>query len=474
METLKTFKKFVDKITESNSRTYKEQILTKYKDDEDIKYYLYFLFNPYITTGISDKKLNKKVDVDPFGPADVPVKKVLEWVSTHNTGSDSVISLIQKFRETLEEDLKEVFNSLITKNLKLGIDSKSINKVITDLIPEFNVQLANKYFDNPGAVDHEDFAVTTKIDGGRIIAVKENGSVSFYTRAGQKYEGLVDLEKELTEITEDNFVLDGEITLLNPRNLVSKEQYKQTMKITRADGEKHGVKMLVFDYLSLEEFKSQKCKTSYFERRLTKLLNLFGKYWAEKHLDDFSDSSTWQNNSSYLLESIISADSSLDELVHEGYKENKIRLKECFNFFEILPILYLGHDTTQILKLLESEVSHGEEGIMINMIYHPYQFKRSSSLLKVKKMQDLDLEVVGFEEGTGRNEGRLGAILVKYKNNIVKVGSGFSDELRKEIWHDQNSWLGRTIVVKYFEETSNQNGGISLRFPVFVDWRDDK
>ena len=89
-------------------------------------------------------------------------------------------------------------------------------------------------------------------------------------------------------------------------------------------------------------------------------------------------------------------------------------------------------------------------------------------------MQDLDLEVVGFEEGTGRNEGRLGAILVKYKNNIVKVGSGFSDELRKEIWHDQNSWLGRTIVVKYFEETSNQNGGISLRFPVFVDWRDDK
>ena len=89
-------------------------------------------------------------------------------------------------------------------------------------------------------------------------------------------------------------------------------------------------------------------------------------------------------------------------------------------------------------------------------------------------MNDLDLEIIGFEEGTNKNAGKLGAILVNYKDNVVKVGSGFSDELREEIWQNQDKWLGRTAVIQYFEETCNQNGGISLRFPVYLDYREDK
>lgn len=89
------------------------------------------------------------------------------------------------------------------------------------------------------------------------------------------------------------------------------------------------------------------------------------------------------------------------------------------------------------------------------------------------KLFSIDLEVVGFEEGDNRHQGRLGALLVNYKDNIVKVGSGFSDELRDEIWHNRDEWLGRTVVVQYFEETRNANGGISLRFPVYIDYRMD-
>lgn len=89
-------------------------------------------------------------------------------------------------------------------------------------------------------------------------------------------------------------------------------------------------------------------------------------------------------------------------------------------------------------------------------------------------MNDLDLEIVGFEEGTNKNAGKLGTILVNYRDNIVKVGSGFSDELREEIWQNQDKWLGRTAVIQYFEETCNQNGGISLRFTVYLDYREDK
>ena len=90
-------------------------------------------------------------------------------------------------------------------------------------------------------------------------------------------------------------------------------------------------------------------------------------------------------------------------------------------------------------------------------------------------MHTLDLQIIGFEEGSGRLTGTLGAILVRYKDgNIVKVGSGFTDELRKEIWQNRNQYYGVICEVKYFETSTNDNGGESLRFPIFVDFRHDK
>lgn len=94
---------------------------------------------------------------------------------------------------------------------------------------------------------------------------------------------------------------------------------------------------------------------------------------------------------------------------------------------------------------------------------------------KLEKWLTLDLQVIDFEEGTNSNKGVLGALLVRYKdNNIVKVGSGYSKELRSEIWNNREDWLGAIIEVQYFEETENANGGKSIRFPVFKDKRIDK
>jgi DNA ligase-1 len=310
--------------------------------------------------------------------------------------------------------------------LSIGCEAKTINSVIPGLIPQFNVQLAEKYFEKPERAEGKEFAITTKIDGGRIIAVKENGSVSFFTRAGQRYEGLVDLEKEMTERIPDNFVLDGEITLLDYKNYDSKTAYKQAMKITRADGEKHGVKMLVFDGMHLDEWKTQQSTLTWSERR-------------------------------YVLSSIA------------GF------YLEDLTYFELLPVLYQGTDTSKILELLDSEIARGQEGVMINICDAPYEFKRTWNLMKVKKMNTLDLEIVGFEEGSGRLVGTLGAIHVRYKDgNIVKVGSGFSDELRALIWLEPSDFVGKIAEVQYFEETTNADGGISLRFPVFKDFRTDK
>ena len=101
-------------------------------------------------------------------------------------------------------------------------------------------------------------------------------------------------------------------------------------------------------------------------------------------------------------------------------------------------------------------------------------FTRTWDLLKVKRMQDIDLEVIGMEEGEGRLAGMLGALLVRYKNNnVVKVGSGFSDELRKEIWENRDDWVGALCAIQYFEPSVNSTTGLeSLRFPVFLERRD--
>jgi DNA ligase-1 len=144
-------------------------------------------------------------------------------------------------------------------------------------------------------------------------------------------------------------------------------------------------------------------------------------------------------------------------------------------YFEALPMLYAGSETSRIAEILEEETAKGEEGIMINLMGAKYEFKRTNNLLKVKKMQTMDLEIIDFEEGEGRLAGTLGAILVRYKNgNVVRVGSGFSDELRASIWANRLLYLGVICEIQYFEETSNADGGESLRFPIFKDFRHDK
>ena len=426
MKTLFQFRDFVKEITSSNSRKHKQEVLQKYSQDVVILTYLQFAFNPYITFGISTKKLYKTVGGSRIDYLN-SIFELLEYLKVHNTGTDQDISICQEILNNVacyDREAADLLEKLICKDLSIGCDAKTINSVVPGLIPTFSVQLAEKYFDKPERVEGQEFALTTKIDGGRIIAIKENGQVSFFTRAGQKYEGLVDLERELAESFPDGVCLDGEITLFENAGIPSKEAYKQTMKITRADGPKTGVKMLVFDALYADEFKRQECNRSWDCRR-----------------------------------------DSLERLFD--------RVKPTY--FELLPILYRGTDTSMITKYLDEAIAQNEEGVMINICNAEYMFKRTTALLKVKKMFTVDLEIMGYEEGSGRLSGTLGAILVHYKEgNIVKVGSGFSDGLRDLIWENQDDYLGAICEIQYFEESTNADGGVSLRFPVFKDFRTDK
>ena len=420
MQTLFHFRDFVKEISADNSKKYKQDVLKKYKDDPHVRFYLHFAFNPFITTGISTKKLYKTVGGNNIQHLN-SIPELLTYLQQNNTGTDQIVSVCQEILSNCacyDREAAELLEKLICKDLSIGVEAKTINSAMPGLIPTFNVMLAEKYFDKPERADGKEFAITTKIDGGRIIAVKENGQVSFFTRAGQRYEGLVDLEREMLERLPDNFVLDGEITLLDYQNYDSKSAYKQAMKITRADGEKHGVKMLVFDGMPLGDWKNQDSSFTYLQRR--------------QMLDCMT-----------------------------GFFNSDL------TYFELLPILYIGSDTSKILELLDSEIARGQEGVMINICDAPYEFKRTWNLMKCKKFDSLDLEVIEMEEGSGRLVGTLGAILVRYKGgNIVRVGSGFSDAERRLYWAQPDLIMNKVVEIKYFEESSSGNQ-LSLRFPTW-------
>ena len=428
MKTLVKFKLFIAEIQASNSKKYKQEVLKKFKDDEVIQRYLKIAFDPYTVYGISYKKLSTQIrSASNYIPKTNSVFELFDYLAVHNTGTfDDILECCNALEAVAAYDLESsyILTKLICKDLSIGVEAKTINSVIPGLIPTFDVQLAQKFFEKPEKVIGKHFTVTTKIDGGRIIAIKENGQVLFYTRAGQRYEGLVDLEREMLDTLPDGTVLDGEITILDNKGIPSKEAYKRAMKLTRSGGEKHGLKMICFDAMYIDEWKTQTCTHDYTERRL-------------------------------LLQGLMST--------------------HPHTYFEVLPVLYVGNDTSKILELLDEAIANQEEGVMINICDAVYEFGRTWSLMKVKKMNTLDLEIVGFEEGSGRLSGTLGAILVRYKdNNIVKVGSGFSDDLREQIWNHQLHYSGKIAEIQYFEETTNADGGISLRFPVFKDFRYDK
>jgi DNA ligase-1 len=258
-----------------------------------------------------------------------------------------------------------------------------------------------------------------------LIAIKDSsGEVKFYSRVGQLIEGLVEIEAEMKDCMPCNFALDGELTISNYFEMPSKDAYKAASKIIRLKGDtpKTGLTYQVFDCMTADEFMAQKCDTTYFERRET--------------LASFA-----------------------------GVAEH----------IKVLPELYIGDDTTKVTTWLNKVTAKGGEGVMLNLVDAPYVWGRTWNLMKVKKFQSLDLEVVGVEEGSGRLTGTLGAIHVRYKGgNIVKVGSGFSDEERKLFWKSPDLILNKVVEVNYFEESQNADGSYSLRFPVFKSRRTDK
>ena len=414
----------IEELRNTSSRNDKMTILKNNKENELLKTILEFTYNPFKKYKITEKSLGGG---DTFIPTFESLDLLLHVLRTNNLDHQIRCS-VNHFLVQTDEEIRDLYRCVILKDLKIGVNAKTLNKIWKGLIPtsetgeDIKPMLASKFeFDKP---PKEEFCVTEKLDGIRCMAICKEDGIQLFSRQGKLIEGCVSIETALMgmriQVGRD-FVLDGELLAMN---CGYDTVYKETTKRVKNKNElKEGIYYMAFDMLEMEEFNQSKGVYKYHER-LQKLLDL----------DKFMGSM----------------------------------------FVRIIQPLYLGSDMNRVLELLEIYKKLGAEGLMVNLMDAPYEFKRSKAILKVKVMETVDLKIIGFEEGTGRNSGRLGALIVDYKGYECGVGSGFSDFDREFIWNNQDQYLGKICEIQYFEETKNKDGGVSLRFPVFKHLRLDK
>jgi DNA ligase 1 len=417
---------FINEMNDSSSGNHKIATIKKYADNSEenedrefLQKIFYYTYNPYFKYNVTSKNCKKNFDLlghpNTYGSIFTLLDDLRNRVCTGHTAIANVNRFILENKQ-----YETLIYSIIDRDLKMGANTTSINKAVhSDLIPTFKVALANPY--NVKRVDFQsgDWYGSRKLDGVRCICRKEMNTVTFYSRSGKEFLTLDNLANEISKIGGD-FILDGEICMVDKDG---NEDFQGIMKqIRKKDHQIDNPKFFVFDYLTLEEFD-----------------NKVGTKPLTERLSNGYDSLPENINSDML----------------EFLPQEQLTTEEQF---------------TEMAKDAEEA---GFEGIMVRKNVG-YEGKRSHNLLKVKKFHDAEYTVLDAINGNIRwtENGKqierecLSSITIEHKGCKVNVGSGFSKEQREMYYESPQDIIGKTVTIQYFEESKNQNGGYSLRFPV--------
>ena len=414
--------KLFKQIQDTSGLNDKKTIISTNKDNELFKECLRFLLDGNITTGIAEKKYDSITVKTSNYPHDIISEdflKLLDYIKQHNTGREEDIIQVQAWCCGMSENIQKFVKGMITKSIKLGVDSKTVNKCISGLIPTWEVQLGSSY-EKLKLKAEEWFALSQKLNGNRASFYHEK----LISRQGKEFTGMQHIISDLKQLGTGWFY-DGELIRKNIDNLSDGENFRIGTGIINSDAEsKEEIKFVIFDYFPESEVPTGQSSTTYKIRR--EMLNTLRDVIKEKELQNI----------------------------------------------EVVTMVYEGTDQSEIMKWLDYAVDAGWEGLMLNKDA-TYKCKRTTDLIKIKRFYSMDLPVVEVLEGDGRLKGTLGALVVKYKDNTVNVGSGFDDETRAKFWEERDNIIGRVIEVKYKEISKDKKTGLeSLQFPIYIGLRE--
>lgn len=419
LEVIKLFKQ----IQETSGSNDKKAIISANKDNELFKRCLAFLLNPNIITGLSDKKLNKKVEMTKHIEITCDFESIMDYLKINNSGRDSDISIVQGFIMAQPEEHREFYSQIVTKKFRLGIDVKGVNKAIPNLIPTWEVQQAYPLADKNEPKDGEWFALSQKLNGNNN-GVLDGKCIS---RQGKEFTGMEHIIADINKLSFKDMFFNGELIRKNEDNLPDDENFQiGTGVINSDDIDKTCIKFVIYEMLPKEEFLNGESKLTYKQRRKT-------------YLDPLAD-----------------------EISVLGLEN-----------IEVVPLVYEGTDKSKIQEWLNRADAMGWEGCMLNKDTK-WKNKRNNGILKVKSFLHADILCTDVVEGDGKYKGTLGLIKCDYKGFELGVGSGFTDSQRDYFWNHRDEIVGKIVQIKYKGETKNKQGGLSVQFPIFEIVRNDK
>jgi DNA ligase 1 len=420
-------------LESDNSRLFKEQVIVEQAQmrNEDFFAGCRLALDPMITFGL--KQVPEKKDSSGTGLGHELFLELCTQLSSRIATGNNARDLVQRAMNMATPDEWNLWcRRILIKDLRCGVSEKTINKAVEKInadyiVPTFSCQLAHDSANHEGKLAGSKL-VEVKLDGVRVITIVwPDGRVLQFSRNGKELVNFEHVKEQLAAVAQgfnEPMVLDGEIMSSSFQDLMK--------QVHRKDNVAAGDAVLnLFDYLTLKEFEAGGAGSARQEHRSIMLAE-----WYATVQDALP-------NVAVLSHEAIDMDTESGQ--------------------------------AQFRAINQRAIDGGYEGIMIKDPAAAYECKRSTAWLKLKPFIEVSLAVVDFEEGTGRNAGRLGAIICEGEDDgrgiRVNVGSGFSDANRDDFWVDREAIVGHVAEVRADAVTQNQDGTYSLRFPRFLRFR---
>lgn len=326
------------------------------------------------------------------------------------------------------------YSRILRKDMRAGFGEKSVNTVAKKqmkpqyAVPVFEVMLAHDSANHEAKITGKKL-LQEKLDGVRVLTVVdyESRTVQMYSRNGKELNNF----PHVTKVFEDHMDEIGRSLCFDGEIMSSSFQSLMTMVHRRSNVQSADAVLHLFDILPLSEFKIGRSEMG--QRRRINFLK------------------GWENifNDAGCISIVPHVEVDLDTLV--GKVQFQDFNKQC--------------------------LATGKEGIMVKSIDAPYVCKRDTAWLKIKPFIEVSLTVTAVEEGTGRNEGKLGALVCEGvddgKRIVVNVGSGLTDDQRTEFWAAKDTLIDQVVEIRADAATQSQDSEAvwSLRFPRFLRFR---
>jgi DNA ligase-1 len=421
----------IQELAADNSRLAKEAIIKReaLAGNEEFFEGCRLALDPMVTFGV--KKVPSFSGPDGQGLPWKAFKQLADSLAARElTGHDARDAIELALSASTKDQWNDWYRLILIKDLRCGVSEKTINKCVKGTkikpVPLFECMLAHDGANHESKITGKKF-LEPKLDGVRVLTFVDvkNKTATMYSRNGKLLENFSHItsaiEANIEQFTQ-SLILDGEMVSSSFQALMKQVHRKENVQSEDA-------RLMLFDLLTVTEFKQGK-STLTQKQRSAQLRAMKPVFDAVGSID-------------VIPQTEVDLDTYVGELEFKQYNK----------------------DT----------VDAGFEGIMIKDVNAVYECKRSVSWLKMKPFIEVSLAVVGLEEGTGRNEGKLGALICEGiddgKNIRVNVGSGFSDKDREEFWNDGDVLLDQVVEVRADAITQNQDGTYSLRFPRFQKFR---